>query len=128
MRKTNTILAAKRLGLSYSPPLVQHVLANPLGVQYKRHYWATLSVVVLLSLTFLSASAENQVANLLCEYHTNPLGIDVVKPRLSWQMNTTEKNVQQTAYEIRVANTKAHLDKKSKWRWTSGIRVRHLPV
>ncbi len=66
------------------------------------------------------AIGKNQVVNLICEYHENPIGIDVEKPRLSWQIVSDEKNVLQTAYEIRIADTPENLDKKRKQIWTSG--------
>lgn len=47
------------------------------------------------------AGSKFQVKDLVCEYHTNPIGIDVSKPRLSWKIVSSEENVLQTAYEIR---------------------------
>jgi alpha-L-rhamnosidase len=43
--------------------------------------------------------AKNEVNGLVCEYLVNPVGIDVVKPRLSWKIVSESKNVLQTAYE-----------------------------
>ena len=37
-----------------------------------------------------------EVRDLRCEYHESPLGMDVAKPRLSWQLTSG----QQTAYQI----------------------------
>lgn len=42
---------------------------------------------------------EMKVENLRC-----PLGIDVSTPRFSWQLSSTERNVQQTAYQIVVCD------------------------
>ena len=39
---------------------------------------------------------------LLCEYFTNPIGIDILKPRLSWQSTSTQRGARQTAYQIQV--------------------------
>lgn len=39
---------------------------------------------------------------LTCEYFTNPLGIDVRQPRLSWKSRSSERNARQTAYQIQV--------------------------
>jgi alpha-L-rhamnosidase len=41
-----------------------------------------------------------KIINLLCEYYKNPLGIDIFKPRLSWQLSSTSKGAKQTAYQI----------------------------
>jgi len=78
------------------------------------------SLLVLFSFTGLTAMAGNSVTQLLCEYHTNPIGIDVAQPRLTWQMQTAETDVRQTAYEIRVADTETNLSRKNKLRWSSG--------
>lgn len=66
------------------------------------------------------AFAKNQVVKLVCEYHENPIGIDVEKPRFSWKILSEEENVHQRAYEIRVANSPKELSKKSRLLWTSG--------
>jgi alpha-L-rhamnosidase len=63
--------------------------------------------------------AQNKTVKLLCEYKLNPIGIEVEKPRLSWQIITEQNNVKQTAYEIRVALTKANLTKAKQLLWTS---------
>jgi alpha-L-rhamnosidase len=57
---------------------------------------------------------------LRCEYKTNPLGIDVEKPRLSWKITSSERAVMQSAYQIRAA---AHVDDLKPGRnlmWDSG--------
>jgi len=61
------------------------------------------------------------VRNLLCEYKVDPLGIDVRKPRLSWELVSAERGVLQTSYEIRVALSEAGLV-KGKVIWDSGKR------
>lgn len=50
-----------------------------------------------------SMHAETPLApvNLRCEYKVDPMGIDVRKPRLSWELSSTEQAVMQTSYEIR---------------------------
>ena len=65
------------------------------------------------------AMAKNEVKQLICEYKTNPLGIDIAKPRLSWQLVAAENDVSQTAYEVKVAETPAMLN-SNKLIWTSG--------
>ncbi|HBL78080.1 MAG: alpha-L-rhamnosidase [Bacteroidetes bacterium GWF2_42_66] len=63
-----------------------------------------------------SLFAKAQVVKLVSEYHVNPIGIDVQKPRLSWQIISDGQNVMQTAYEIKVTDQTA----KGKLIWTSG--------
>lgn len=66
------------------------------------------------------ANAGNKVVKLVYEYHENPVGIDVKKPRFSWQLVSDGQNVLQTAYEIRVAGSPKDLGKKSALIWSSG--------
>src|SRR5665648_87928 len=62
------------------------------------------------------AAPKTEVKELICEYHTNPIGIDIQSPRLSWQIGSDENNFLQTAYEIKVTDQTA----KGKLIWTSG--------
>lgn len=83
--------------------------------------WTKLFVIFLLiSSANVFAAAKTEVKELICEYHTNPIGMDIQKPRLSWQIISSEENLLQTAYEIRVADQPANLSKKNKLIWTSG--------
>ena len=78
-------------------------------------------VIVLLlfnGLTF-AAFAKNEVKQLVCEYKTDPIGIDIAKPRLSWQLSATENGVMQTAYEVRVAESADKLN-SSNLLWSTG--------
>ena len=54
----------------------------------------------LFLLAAASAAHAVTVQNLRCEYLKDPLGIDVAKPRLSWQLYAG----QQTAYQIVTGN------------------------
>ena len=47
--------------------------------------------------------ASLQVEDLRCEYIANPLGLDVVRPRLSWKLVSDRRGVVQSAYQIRVS-------------------------
>src|SRR3954447_15366220 len=38
--------------------------------------------------------------NLRCQYFTNPLAIDVPRPRLSWIVNDDRRDAKQTAYHV----------------------------
>lgn len=62
-------------------------------------------IFVLVGLIYASVlQAEIQPYKLVCEYKVNPLGIDVLNPRLSWMLsaNPTDRNVFQTAYQVQV--------------------------
>ena len=60
------------------------------------------------------------ISNLTCEYRINPLGIDVLQPRLSWQIQSDQRGTRQTAYQILAAPTEAGLDIGSGLLWDSG--------
>ena len=69
----------------------------------------------------MSISGHSQVpVNLKCEYLVNPLGIDVTKPRLSWQLSGSGSNVLQTAYQIEVASSPDALSKGTDIIWDTG--------
>lgn len=53
------------------------------------------------------------VVELRCEYELNPLGVDARKPRLSWRLHSPERNVVQSAYQIRVYDCTGEI-------WNSG--------
>jgi alpha-L-rhamnosidase len=83
----------------------------------------TIKLFILLLIavaTSTVALAKTEVVKLVTEYHENPVGIDIQKPRFSWQLISNAENVMQTAYEIRVAGSKKDLSKKSKQIWNSG--------
>ncbi|MCK4966215.1 family 78 glycoside hydrolase catalytic domain, partial [bacterium] len=64
--------------------------------------------------------AEVRVENPLCENLTNPIGLDVLQPRFSWQIISVERNVMQSAYELRVSHTASSLKKKRDLVWSTG--------
>jgi alpha-L-rhamnosidase len=41
-----------------------------------------------------------KIINLRCEYRENPIGIDILCPRLSWQLKSRKRGTRQTAYQI----------------------------
>ncbi|WP_163325761.1 glycoside hydrolase family 78 protein [Draconibacterium mangrovi] len=77
-------------------------------------------LIVFLSVFSSVLYAKTGVTKLVCEYHENPVGIDVEQPRLSWQLYSDQQNVVQTAYEIRTAGSVKDLSSKSKQLWNSG--------
>ncbi len=78
---------------------------------------------VILSLVVMMhqpADAQIRITNPRCEMLTNPLGIDIKEPRLSWQINSTQRNVQQTSYHIIVSSAKEKLERNEGDLWNSG--------
>ena len=77
-------------------------------------------LVALLTTGLILNPASLEVSQTTCEDLTNPLGLDDLHPRLSWQLSGEGRNILQTAYEIRVASAPERLLMKSKLIWSSG--------
>lgn len=61
-----------------------------------------------------------EAVDLRCEYLSDPLGMDVAKPRLSWKMKKPINGVRQTAYRILVASGDELLSNDAPDLWDSG--------
>ena len=85
---------------------------------------ALVYAAIVVSPGALAAQRETPLAvrDLRCEYKVDPLGIDVRKPRLSWELDSAEKGVVQTSFQVRVAGSQAELA-KGKVIWDSGTQA-----
>jgi len=80
-----------------------------------------LAALLFISIFSISVGmAQLKVQGLLTENRSNPIGIDILQPRFSWQLVSDSRNIMQTAYEIRVGTDVASLIKDKKLVWTSG--------
>jgi hypothetical protein len=82
-----------------------------------------IRIFLLLTLGLTAATfscAGMTVASLDCEHQENPLGVDAPQPRLSWVLQSSQRGVRQTAYQILVASRAALLNKDSVDLWDSG--------
>ncbi|MFK7802086.1 MAG: family 78 glycoside hydrolase catalytic domain, partial [Anaerolineae bacterium] len=61
----------------------------------------------------MSLSTPISIHQLHCEYQHNPLGLGVLKPRLSWQLAGSGRGIRQSAYRLIVADCKALIDKNT---------------
>ena len=71
----------------------------------------------------LAATGGIVPIHLRCEYLENPLGIDIQKPRLSWQLkalDSTQRGLKQSAYQILVASNLEKLKLNQGDFWDSG--------
>ena len=75
---------------------------------------------VLVAVSVLTSSAAASPVHLRCEYRNNPLGIDTLTPRLSWQSDNSERNWKQTAYQVLVASRVERLNPGQADIWDSG--------
>jgi len=60
------------------------------------------------------------VNQLKCEMLVNPMGIDVISPRFSWQASDELRNMKQLAYQVIVSSTPAKLEANEGDLWNSG--------
>ena len=89
------------------------------AIKIVRNLIAFIAMVFLL-LSCSVAKNNLEVVELRCEYLENPLGIDVVTPRLSWKLKTEENNFKQKAYRILVASDQQKLADNIGDIWDSG--------
>src|SRR4051812_6173235 len=75
---------------------------------------------LLAQLLCIAAVAQLKVTQLRCENKINPSGIETAQPRLSWQLLSNERNLLQTAYEIRTGTDAAALKAGKSGVWSSG--------
>ncbi|NBA78629.1 family 78 glycoside hydrolase catalytic domain [Emticicia sp. ODNR4P] len=85
-----------------------------------KHYFLLLTLLGLLFSSFRKDEKAITVEKVRCEFLQNPEGIDVVQPRLSWQINTNQRAVNQTAYQILVASSQELLAQNQGDLWDSG--------
>jgi alpha-L-rhamnosidase len=83
----------------------------------------------IISLLILFACAQAYSANntapltpvsLSCEYLDNPVGIQVLQPRLSWKLKSDARNQRQSAYHVLVASSRKQLARNVGDIWDSG--------
>ncbi len=82
--------------------------------------YAALILVLFLAWTANAYSQGILIKDLRCEYLNEPLGIDVVKPRLSWALESEVRGDGQTAYRILVAQSHKNLNTGTGNLWDSG--------
>ena len=82
-----------------------------------------LSILACGTSLVMAADETIHVAKLRCEYLVDPLGIDVVQPRLSWQIQSSDpakRGLVQSAYRVLVAGSEEALQADRGDLWDSG--------
>jgi alpha-L-rhamnosidase len=82
-----------------------------------------LGIMLCLALPLTGAASQSgdlALENLRCEYRVDPVGIDVVLPRLSWTLASGQRGQRQTAFQVLVASSPAALARNGGDRWDSG--------
>jgi alpha-L-rhamnosidase len=94
----------------------------------KQQFTILTTVLLFLSPLLLTDAVHGEdtestaliACDLRCEYQTNPLGIDVEKPRLSWHIESDVRGQSQAAYQILVASSVEQLEQNQGDLWDTG--------
>ncbi len=86
-----------------------------------KRFLILLAFAQLTSFSLTAPDAALKPVGLRCEYLQDPLGIDVVKPRLSWEFNPVEghRGLRQGGYQVLVAGSKTKIDAQEGDLWDS---------
>lgn len=68
-----------------------------------------------------AATGTLNVDSLTVENHENPLGVDIAKPNLAWQIHSDGQNQSQSAYRILVASSQQKLDANEGDLWDTTV-------
>ena len=74
-----------------------------------------LITIILIGAGWSEAQTSLKPSDLVCEYKTNPVGIDVERPRLSWKIRSQERGWVQSAYQLQVVTSAGELDSEPLW-------------
>jgi len=83
-----------------------------------------MKTIISIFLLFFIAGAcvehtQMNIANLKCEYKVNPLGVDIHKPRFSWNLQSDQRGAKQTAYQVLIASNAKNLNDNTGDMWNS---------
>lgn len=117
----NQLLA---VGLWFEYDLCSIVKLSEFVLRMKSFFAAIISLGLLLwNPAVTPAMASESVLSpvyLRCEYRTNPLGLDIAKPRLSWTPVSDRRGARQTAWQVQVASSMERLTSGDPDLWDSG--------
>src|ERR1035437_9541745 len=86
--------------------------------RYTLAFTMLFSSMLLLSFQGKETSTI-QLQNLRCELLINPQGIDAAHPRLSWEINSNSRNIEQTEYHLLVASSLQNINRNIGDVWDS---------
>lgn len=79
-----------------------------------------LAMICIFTSGFLFSASDPVATGLKLEYKTDPIGIDINNPRLSWEIISKKRNFIQQAYQIKVAGALNKLNNEKSLLWNSG--------
>jgi alpha-L-rhamnosidase len=86
------------------------------------HLFLKLAVLCLIlsNTGFAWFLHDPEISNLRCESRVEPLGIDALHPRLSWNLESKKRGVSQVGYRIVVASSEKLLRREHGDLWDTG--------
>ena len=93
---------------------------NPSRQRIWLRFPAAALVVLGLSPAPVHAQGTLGVSDLRLEYLENPVGIDIARPRFSWQLVSDRRGTMQAAYQVEVAGSESALSRGSGLLWDTG--------
>ncbi|MFL5739514.1 MAG: family 78 glycoside hydrolase catalytic domain [Flavisolibacter sp.] len=81
------------------------------------HVVLCLSLIVL---SFHAAALPIRPYKLTCEYLKHPLGIETRQPRFSWLIDSSQRNLFQSAYELVIGTREKEVERSKGNMWQSG--------
>lgn len=94
--------------------------------RYFRSMRTLLSIFALSTISILAAESTNsipstaKIADLRCEFQTNPTAVNTPLPRFSWRLESEEKGWLQSSYHLLAASTPELLAQNKGDLWDSG--------
>ena len=76
--------------------------------------------LALASSVIVVRASSLTVTHLQCEYASNPLGVDVTAPRLSWVVESPERGQRQTGFQVLAASSAECLSTNGADLWDTG--------
>lgn len=80
-----------------------------------------LLIALIFGWTGCTSDSTVEVKNLRLEMKENPLGVNVVQPRFSWQIASAQPSLAQVSYQIQVAASPEQLQSGDGLLWDSGV-------
>jgi alpha-L-rhamnosidase len=77
-------------------------------------------ILTLIPSAIIKGQTKPEVTNLRTEYKTNPIGIDVINPRLSWEIFSQDRNIMQSSFRIKAALSEENLESEKNLIWNTG--------
>lgn len=79
-----------------------------------------LFFIILLLISCNKIPEDINITNLRLENKILPTGVDISKPRFSWNLESDQRGIKQAAYQVLVASTEENIKKDKADMWDSG--------